>query len=153
MIGRLGGRVSLELEDGRSLGVPGSLLYDPSGEAWPRCSLLVTSFSRDGREAEDVPKFWRGWFGGEYDARRGSIYLPSRDIGDWSVGQAVRRILYDRSGIEHDGPMDHVFGSAGGLFRRLSFGGKLPVFYRQGRAVRIELGSGCAITPAGIVSP
>lgn len=154
----LGTRVSLVLPGGEVRRRRGSLLYDPAGKDWPRCSLLVAPFERSGADAGRVPAFARKWFGEEYEPSRGSVRLPERDLSAWhSIGE-VERLYFTRGGDvpEEEGvspDMDHPFGSAGVFGRALFLGGAKPVAYVLGDATRVELGSGCALTRRGIERP
>ena len=51
-----GSSIKFKLKDGRTISARGSLLHDPKGTHWPKCSLLVCSFSRDGGEVTDAQK-------------------------------------------------------------------------------------------------
>ena len=91
---RLGGAVSVELDDGSLLDVRGSLLYDTTGVTWPKCSVLIAPFKRSGRVANDAPKFARKWLGRE--PMEGTVRLPPRDVGLWrKVGPVRKNPLHD----------------------------------------------------------
>ena len=150
---RLGGAVSLQLDGGALIDVRGSLLFDPEGKTWPRCSVLIKSFQRGGGTAKDAPKFARKWLG--RDPLAGSVTLPPKALSEWKRVGACSKLLYTRSGQDSRG-FDHAFGTAGGFFGWLvpiTFKSNYPVLYARGGDHRLELGSGCSITPAGFVSP
>jgi hypothetical protein len=152
---RLGSAVSVETEDGRTISLSGSMLYDPSGEAWPRCSLLIMGFQRAGNPTDDVPKFTRKWFGDGYEFHEGRMTLPPKALTEWVEGPRLAGIVYERTGLREDADESyHPFGGFGGVLGRLvpiRFG-RLPILYRRGSAARVELGN-CALTPDGLISP
>ena len=155
---RLGSAVSVELEDGSTVDLAGSMLYDPDGQAWPKCSLLIMSFTRSGIEPEDVPKFAKVWHG-DYKIREGRATIPPRDLDEWREGPKVRILFYTHSGEieeEESGYLKHPFNEWGGRLGRIipwRFG-EPPVLYRRAGASRLELHSGCAIDASmGILSP
>lgn len=148
---RLGSAVSVETEDGAVIDLRGSLLYDETGSAWPSCSLLIAGFARGGKIVEPT-KFARGW-SRDHEWRAGSIALPPRELSQWAEGPRLHTLLYTKEPDDLD--LQHPFGTVGGVLGRLipmRFG-KLPTLYRRGSAARIELGSGCVVSAAGVVSP
>jgi hypothetical protein len=153
VIVRLGGQVSAGMRGGQVRACPGSLLYDDSGQDWPRCSLLVLpGVERLGREPGKVTRFARQWFGEEYAPLEGRVSLPDKDLKSWrSVGE-VERLFFTRAG---DVPEEHGLNSkmVHPFAKVLPFGGELPVLYASGGATRIELGAGCVLNWRGIVKP
>lgn len=153
---RLGGAVSLQLHEGALVDVRGSLLFDPSGSTWPKCSVLIKSFTRGGGTAKDAPKFARKWLG--RNPLVGSVTLPPRALGEWERVGPCSKILYTLGGVD-PGPLDleHSFGGVGGFFGWLvpfTFKKNYPVLYRRGSDSRLELGSGCSVLPGvGFVAP
>lgn len=148
----IGRAVSFETEEGEVLGVRGSILWDPSGEAWPTSSLLIMSFDRAGKAAKDVPKFSRGWFG-DYVPREGRAALPPKDLTAWEQEAEVRTLYYTRIG-EDDRDMEHPIGTMGGWLGKIipvRFG--KVILYRRGSASRCDAAGGWTITSAGIVAP
>lgn len=153
---RLGYAVSFKTPEGREFGVRGSMLHDPSGDAWPKCSLLIAPFARGGGGRADprsVPKFARRWFGKDYEPSEGTIPLPPRELDPWGQGVVVEWIGYTRTVTDEE--LQHPFGRMGGILSRiipLRFAGALPTLYRRSGMARLEM-KGCSITPAGIVAP
>lgn len=155
----LGRRVALIMADG-SLSKPRSqaaILYDPSGMYWPRCSVLVCSFVRNGTTMK-LDGFTKDWFGRDYDLREGSANLPPRDLARWREVGAVAKILYtrgsgDRRPAKAAGDYEHQFGGKS-IFDIFTFTRpELPILYRYGAALRLELGKRCHVTGRGFVAP
>lgn len=137
--------VGFKLENGREVFAPKSyaMLHDPSGRDWPKCSVLVVSIRKgneeiDNREAEK-------YFG--YVPHGGRTHLPPENLDRWSLVGDVKEIDYWRPG-EFKGGWYHPFQGGGWLFPK-----PFPVLYRNGRALRIELGSGCTLNWRGFVWP
>ena len=74
---RLGGRASFEMSDGRVRRAPGSILYDETGQAWPKCSLLFVPFSRAGRQNRATNEVREGVAWRRRDARGGPAGHPA----------------------------------------------------------------------------
>jgi hypothetical protein len=155
----LGYDVTLEMAEGPPLRAPRSaaLLFDPSGIDWPFCSVLIRPFARDAEPAQ-IDGFTRDWYGAKYELRQGSIDLPPRALGQWrEVGDSTR-ILYtrgsrDKRAAKLAGDYEHPFGKRG-LFDVFTFSRtKLPVLYRRGGDLRLELGHRCAVTGRGFERP
>lgn len=137
MIVAKGYAVTLTLEDGQKLRGP-ALLHDESGKDWPSCSSLVAAFRKTQEHLKDV----RGYFGAVYQVRRGELQLPPRDLSAWTRVGAATEITYSRHG-EHADDYYHPFGEKSAL----------PIVYRRGGVLRIELGRGCKWNWRGIIRP
>jgi hypothetical protein len=124
------------------------LLHDPDGAAWPSCSGLVAPFRRSGKEIDD--RLAKDYF--NYDPRGGSIVIPTKTLSKWKPLGEVDGILYTRPGdkeIAGKNNLQYVHDFSNGLIFKKDF----PRLYRLGRLYRIELGSGCAWTWRGIITP
>ncbi len=151
MIAAKGYAVALHMEGGRrvlTLEPKIALLHDEDGAAWPKCSALIAPMKKTGRPLEEVPGRVTKYFGKDYVVRRGEIVLPPVDLGAWKAVGSVERIDYSREGAYAD-DWWHPFETRRFLFWK----GDLPVLYRRGRALRLELGSGCVWNWRGIVKP
>jgi hypothetical protein len=156
----LGYDASFELEKGsiKDASRTAALLFDPSGQYWPHCSILVRPFTHEKGKAHH-PAFARQWFGKGYHLHRGHVELPTRSLERWrSVGR-VRRIFYTRGSgddrkAENAGDYEHTFGERG-LFEVFTFSGKrdLPELFWLGNVLRLELGRGCVVDRRGFVVP
>jgi hypothetical protein len=148
-----GKRVRFVMKGGRSVRARGSMLHDPSGRAWGRCSVLVASFTPGTRRATDAELRGepRDYFGKSYSALVGRIALPPKALSEWKRVGEVERIYYWRTGTRAPGPFQHPFGKRRAEF--LFVAGKLPVLYHRGGAYRLELGNMCAIDDRGLVYP
>jgi hypothetical protein len=147
-----GAHVSFRLQNGRLVHARGSMLHDPSGDFWPKDSMLVTTFRRSGRPATDEEKSGdpTHYLGREHQAHVGSVKLPPQAISEWKrVGQ-VATIYYERPGTRAPGRFYHHFGK-----RRLEafFKKGSATVYRRGSAYRLEMGVGSIATHNGIVFP
>lgn len=149
MLRAIGYKCDLHVEKGWAR-PRGPMLYDPSGKAWPRCSLLFLPF-QSGPVEKSPPSDVVDFYGDNYTVHRGHVSLPSRELSSWTrVGQA-KEIEYTRPGTRAPGDYGHLFGKRRWqtLFRKYG----LPVLYVSGSAYRLQLGSGCVIDWRGIVGP
>jgi hypothetical protein len=155
MLIRKGSQVRFELDDGRELAAPrgSSMLHDPAGTKWGKCSLLFVSFRKNVRkptekELAGAPK---DYLGREHSARVGTVELPPRALASWEKVGHVKEIMYVRHGTKARGGFYHPFGvrTALMLFRK----GRHPILYKRGSAMRLELGGDCIADDRGIVYP
>jgi hypothetical protein len=127
------------------------LLHDEDGEAWPYTSgLIVPSFRRLGEPCDD--RAAQRYYGDDYPLKEGVVTLPPRDLRRWEAVGPVNVAHYDRRGDVEPGPKEHEFGAGYSLFRALG-GGALPVLYKLGPNMRLELGNGAVWNWRGIVRP
>jgi hypothetical protein len=149
--------VDFELESSRVVRAPenAAMLYDKTGHQWPYTSLVVVPFRRLGKKAERGNRFAKAWFGRSYDLLEGSAAVPDRDMTAWREVGPVLRVFYTRgSGDQREarraGDYEHDFSIRGPFdfftFRRP----KLPMLYRRGAALRLEIARDYAVTAAGI---
>ena len=129
---------SFKLDTGKTVRAPrgAALLHDPTGRAWPSCSGLVLTFAKSGKETKDSAAE-------EYLGRApklGEATVPPKALSGWQRVGEVEVVNYRRIG-NHAASYYHPIE-----------GGK-AVLYRRGRALRIELGSGCVWNWRGIVTP
>jgi hypothetical protein len=150
MLRAIGYRSDLHLKDGDWRKPPGPMLYDPSGRAWPSCSLLFASFTKGGLE-RDPPSDAVDFYGRRYEVHRGTISMPTRDLGAWRKIGPVEELEYTRPGTKAPGDFGHLFGKR--RWQTLYKASCFPVLYVLGRAYRLELGRGCVVDERGIVHP
>jgi hypothetical protein len=132
--------VRLVLANGKSLRAGGAMMHDPGGRDWPRCSVLIGSFTRGSEPVSDLGT--RQYYGPGYQARKGSANVPdSKAIDSWRLVGEASQIFYKRTG--------NIYG--GQLFRH-KFSRPVRI-YKQGRWTRLELGTFCSLGPRGFVSP
>jgi hypothetical protein len=129
---------SFEMVAGKIVRAPkgAALLHDPTGRAWPSCSGLVMTFTKGGGPIEDRDA--EDYLG--VGPLRGSLEVPPKALREWKPLGEVEVVNYRRIG-KHAAPYYHPIE-----------GGK-ALLYRRGRALRIELGSGCVWSWRGIVRP
>ena len=146
----LGYDVAVQFPDGSQMETGRDLLYDASGNFWPKTSLLIASFARENRPHKKMSGFARKWFGSAYEGREGSVALPPRELDGWRDEGSAARIFYVRT--DDDLEREHAF--AGGLFgvSALSFS-KRPRCYSRRGALRLECGRELTINHRGIVAP
>lgn len=139
--------VKLVGERGRRA-LPGAMLHDPTGRAWPKCSLLVTSFKKTDAPVDDGDA--SDYFGRRYEQRKGEVVLPPKALGEWTEVGQVEKLFYVRGGLSHPGGYFHDVGkrTLWNLFRS----GKATL-YKHGRVHRIELSKGCVADSRGVVYP
>jgi hypothetical protein len=139
-----GGEVVLPPEDG--------MMHDQKGRAWPKCSLLFGPFEESAEEETELDEDAVQWFGDEYEAMRGMVDRPPKELARaWRVLGKVRRVIYYRTGVLHPDLFEHEFGRrrVQALFKK----GDLPVLYERGAFLRLELGRACVVDDRGIVFP
>jgi hypothetical protein len=112
-----------------------AMLHDPSGSSWPKSSVLVAPFSKNSAAPSIKNTLAKQYF--RYEPRGGEITLPDRDIRSWKEIGPIKEIDYWRPGDDRElkGDWWHPFGEAGFLFKS-----HLPILFRQGRLMRLELG-------------
>jgi hypothetical protein len=136
--------VSFTLAAGGTVKAPAGygLLHDPTGRSWAKCSGLVCSFRKDGDEIEDGEA--KSYFG--KDPLGGELALPPKSLSEWKKLGPVTEIRYTRKcpgrKCDNAAAYYHPFEQ-----------GKLPMLYRRGKMLRLELGSGCEWNYRGIVRP
>lgn len=146
---RLGTAVRFQRESGVEFAVRGAMLYDDTGKAWPRGSILISSFEKLGTVADDPTAFAKRWSSSEW--REGRITLPPRELSGWSDGEPVVKIEYVRM-PEDELLAEHEFGRLGSFLGKLipvRFG-KMPLLYRRAGMARLEP---VTVTRGGIVAP
>ena len=133
------------------------MLHDPSGRAWPRCSLLFSAFQRGEREASPeeyagAPKYH---LESDHVARIGVVDLPPRALTDWEELGELRALYYKRPGTRAPGAYRHNFNAPRGSWKivfALKKKGAARLF-KRGSLHRVELGSGCIVDDRGIAFP
>lgn len=158
----MGRRVICELDDGREVaaGERHGMLYDPTGQAWPSCSLLIAPFEQ-GHDEDDSTE-GRAYFGRKAQVMRGEIALPPRDLAGWRQVGLVHEIYYERAGTRAPGRFRHKFNreiswlkpglKLHALFNKKIAEGPAILYSRRG-CLRVELPEGCVIDDRGIVLP
>jgi hypothetical protein len=132
-----GTRIGLILASGKTLKPGGVLLHDPEGEDWPRCSGLIMPIERTSRPINGTTRA-KEYIG--RNVRLGWVNTPPKQLSAWHrIGKVVGAIDYTRSG-KHADDYRHDFKED-------------VTAYRRGRAVRLELGSGCTWNWRGFVRP
>jgi hypothetical protein len=147
-----GHNVGFKLQTGRMVRASGSMLHDPSGDSWPKDSVLVASFRRNGRTATDEEKAGdpKNYLGRQYEAHIGSVSLPPRSLDQWKRVGEIATVYYERPGTRAPGRFYHHFGK-----RRLEafFKKGKAVLYKRGSAYRVQMGDGAVFSDRGIVFP
>lgn len=151
-----GHAIDFDFTDGASLSVAAShaMMHDPTGHAWPRCSVLIAPYTRGTEapqgESESVRRA-RDYYGRSYPLHVGRVSLPARALSGWRRVGEVSRIYYKRPGHRRPGSYQHpmterrkyvVFGKKG-----------RATVYVRGRFVRLELPAGCMLDDRGYVWP
>jgi hypothetical protein len=156
MLIRKGLRVHFIMEDEKTrVAAPrgASMLHDPQGTAWGKCSLLFVSFRPGGPKLDEdkVPDDARHYLGKNHEPRVGHVDLPPRGLSSWEKVGRVTSIFYERTGTKARGLFRHPFGvrTALMLWRK----GTLPTLYKRDGAMRLELGPSCIVDDRGIVFP
>jgi len=140
-----GRNVFVDLSDGREVTLPGTMLHDPEGKAWPRNSVLFGPIARGHRGAPPDDDA-QAYFGSGYRAKVGSAKVPPRGLQGWQRVGTVTDIYYTRGGRSHPGRYHHGFGQ--GMFNH----GRVTL-YRRGRWWRIQLPRGSVLNARGFVKP
>jgi hypothetical protein len=141
--------VRVKLASGKILDAPAgtSLLHDPDGVWWPKCSCLVMRIHRTHKPLTPTIAE-RAYFGRTHGLRAGKVSLPPKDLAAWSEIGEVTHIWYLRTGKRAPGPFHHKMH--GGWF---DFGKHPVLLYRFGKIWRLELGAGCTLDDRGFVRP
>jgi hypothetical protein len=130
-----------------------SMLHDPKGTSWGKCSLLFVRMRMNTRQPteREIEGEAKHYLGKAHRYGVGSVELPPRALAGWEKLGAVDEIFYDRPGTKAPGLYKHPFGkrTALMLFRQ----GKKPLLYRRGSAMRLELGGSCLLDDRGVVFP
>jgi hypothetical protein len=132
------------------------MLYDASGEWWPRCSLLVMRFRRGRKVVDDGDA--RAYFGRKTRVTQGAVELPPKSLKAWRRVGELREVFYDRAGDRAPGPFRHEFNKPRGLWRLIHLvKGKAAsdpaILYRRRNIFRVELPDGCIVDDRGIAVP
>jgi hypothetical protein len=147
-----GQQVAFRLQSGKMVRASGSMLHDPTGEFWPKDSMLVASFRRSGRPATDEEKQGdaKNYLGREYKSHIGSIELPPSALSAWKRIGGIETIYYERPGTKAPGKFFHHFGK-----RRIEafFKKGSATLYKLGASYRIEMSPGSIATDRGIIFP
>ena len=130
------------------------MLHDPSGDSWPKCSVLVACYER-GRKKPSREQYQgapRDYLGRQYQARVGSIALPPRDLDQWQEIGELEEIYYLRPGTKAPGKYRHKFNAPRGMYRIMFlFKGRGDArLYKLDRMYRIEV-ERCIIDDRGFV--
>lgn len=157
----MGREIVIVLDTKREIAAPvrHGMLYDHTGDDWPRCSLLITKFrgwthEPDKRESSSA----RDYFGRSAEIGAGTIDLPDASLAKWQrIGNAAE-IFYDRAGTKAPGYYRHRFHKPRGLWKVIFFfkgrAAKDPVvLFKTKGAYRLELPDGCMIDDRGIAVP
>jgi hypothetical protein len=133
-----GGRVELELDDGRVIVSPPDhyLVHDPSGQVLDSCELYVGPARLTNKRVTDLTPEQRWYFGFGYDARKALLDVP---VARWCALGATRAIEFFRSG-RHEGDWRHEFGTPQPLLR-------------SGQWLKLKLPTDCKLTHKGIEKP
>lgn len=148
-------RVAFDLMSGRKVTAAPTygMLHDPSGEDWPKDSVLVMRYTRSGRAIKSDGAM-ASYLGGDYQARSGEADLPSRSLEGWKKLGDVKTIYYVRTGKRAPGGFYHHFGKGAALEHKIFRGeGDKPVLYRKGKTLRLELPAGSTLNWRGFVWP
>lgn len=118
----MGRRVELDLKSGRTVIAPrrAAMLYDATGAAWPKCSLLIARF--DGwleEPTDDEQSEGEDYFGRDVDIGIGEIDLPPKDMAKWRRVGEVKTLFYDRAGSKAPGFFRHEFHKPRGLWKAI----------------------------------
>jgi hypothetical protein len=152
MIIAKGQDVAFKLQSGRIVRPRGSMLHDPTGQDWPKDSLLVASFRRSGWPATDAEKSGdpKNYLGRQYEAHVGIVNLPPKSLSEWKHIGDVATIYYERPGTRAPGRFYHHFGK-----RRIEvfFKKGSATLYKREAAYCVDLGSGAIADDRGIVFP
>lgn len=153
-----GTRIRLHMAEGGPLIRPrGAMMHDPTGKAWPKNSLLLGPFKKEGkpvnpRNYEGAPK---EYLGRNYNPKEGSVNLPPKGLAAWEDVGVVERIDYVRPGSKAPGRYTHKFNTPRGVYHILhAVKGKRRVMLRRcGQFYRLDLGKGAIADDRGIAFP
>jgi hypothetical protein len=157
----MGREVAIVLRTKRELApsVRAGLLYDDSGDAWPRCSLLIATFDGFTHEPTSAERrAAKDYFGRSATIGAGRVTIPPRSLSGWRRVGDVTDIFYDRAGTKAPGYFHHRFHKPRGLWKLLFLfkptAAKAPVvLYQRRGAYRLELPDGCIVDDRGIALP
>jgi hypothetical protein len=153
-----GTRVRLHMAEGGPLVRPrGGMMHDPTGKAWPRNSILLGPFKKEGLPV-DASKYQgapKEYLGRNYNPKEGSVNLPPKALSHWEDVGLVERIDYYRHGTKAPGGYTHKFHAPRGVYHVLhAVKGKRRVMLRRcGKFYRLDLGKGAIADDRGIVFP
>lgn len=153
-----GTRVSLKLEDGSSLSFEGAAMHDATGRAWPKCSVLIGPFPREGaRQAteEEMKGAPRQYLGRTYRGKVSQPFdLPPRGLAAWTKVAVVTHatIFYTRGGTKYPGRYRHTMNKGRWIIDLVKGEGRATL-WRHGRYHRIDLPKGCMLDDRGFVWP
>src|SRR5262249_39520451 len=152
----MGREIEFDLKSGETIVAPPSagMLFDETGTAWPKCSLLVKRFE-DGTSRSDRGK---DYFGRKASVYEGHVELPMRALSTWKRRGEIKAIFYERAGTKLPGFFRHVFNKPRGLYKVIFWikgrTAKTPaILYARGKDYRVELPDGCIVDDRGIVLP
>ena len=151
-----GSRVSFDLMDGSHVGAPASygMLHDPSGEDWPKNSVLITGYKKGRVLAEKPSNEAKNYFGRGYEVKAGSVNTPEKALSSWKKIGEVKTIYYSRPGTKAPGGYFHHFVKGAAIeYKVFRGGGHHPVLSRKGRTLRLELQKGATLNERGFVWP
>jgi hypothetical protein len=152
-----GTSIRLHMEDGPMVRPRGAMMHDPTGRHWPKTSLLIGPFKKEGGKVD--PKKYEGapkeYLGRNYNPKEGSVNLPPKNLSYWEDVGVVERIDYVRPGTKAPGGFRHSFNKPRGVYHVLhAVKGKRHVMLRRcGQFYRLDLGKGAIADERGIVFP
>ena len=151
MIHTLGDQIILVTMTDREIVRPVShgYFYDPSGDDWPKNSILFGPYEKTKRLAKPT-RYAKRYYGDDAPLYEMKVDLPPRSLSEWKFGADIKQIFYLRRGKRFPFPYQHRFKK-----RRLwGFGKKLPAhLYRRSKFDRVELPPDTVINWRGIVFP
>lgn len=152
-----GTHIRVKLAGKKERGLRGAMMHDPDGEYWPECSLLIGSFSKYERPADEdeyqgAPKYYLGRTVSPYV---GSVDLPPRALSEWDNLGDVEIFYYVRPGSKAPGEYNHHMNKPRGMMH-LVF-----MVKGRGRAIlrkcdgfyRLDFPDGCILDDRGIAWP
>lgn len=152
----MGREIEFDLKSGETIIAPvrAGMLFDATGAAWPKCSLLVKRFESGTARSKEG----KDYFGRKADVYEGDIELPPRALSQWKRRGELEAIFYERAGTKLPGFFRHRFNKPRGLYKVIFWikgrAAKTPaVLYSRGRDYRVELPDGCIVDDRGIVLP
>jgi len=153
-------QITLVLEGGKRVHPKGAALHDGTGHIWPKNSVLIAPFKAEGRALPSPDKEAQRWSKTPENVRAGSVDLPPKPLGSWTLRGCVERIDYTRYG-EHADKYTHKFDGHGEKNGDGPFAAALlfeegtphPILYSLRSIYRLELPKGAVFNWRGFVWP